>query len=107
MRYLMRFEASMEAGGRVDRSTGGAGAAIGKILNLLKPETFYVSVFRREMFMIVNSNDPALLAEAAHAVQLVAGANLEVTPIMTGEEAMAILPKALGHALDLAKSLGL
>jgi hypothetical protein len=107
MRYLIRFEASMEAGGKVDRSTGGAGAAIGKILDLLKPETFYVSVFKREMFMIVNSNDPALLAEAAHAVQLVAGANLEVTPIMTGEEAMAILPKALGKALDIAKSLGL
>jgi hypothetical protein len=107
MRYLIRFEASIEAGGKVDRSTGGAGAAIGKILDLLKPETFYVSVFKREMFMIVNSNDPALLAEAAHAVQLVAGANLEVTPIMTGAEAMAILPKALGNALDLAKSLGL
>jgi len=59
------------------------------------------------MFMIVNSHDPAMLAEAAHAVQLVAGANLEVTPIMTGEEAMAILPKALGNALDMAKSLGL
>ena len=107
MRYLIRFEASMEAGGKVDRSPGGAGATIGKILDLLKPETFYVSVFKREMFMIVNSNDPALLAEAAHAVQLVAGANLEVTPIMTGAEAMAILQKALGNALDLAKSLGL
>jgi hypothetical protein len=30
-----------------------------------------------------------------------------VTPILTGEEAMAILPKALGKALDTAKSLGL
>jgi hypothetical protein len=48
-----------------------------------------------------------MLTEAAHAVQLVAGANLEVTPIMTGEEAMAILPKALGNALATAKSLGL
>ena len=107
MRYLMRFEASSEAGGRVDRSAGGAGSAIGRILELLKPETFYVSVFKRELIMIVNSNDLALLTEAAHVVQLVAGANLEVTPILTGEEAMAILPKALGKALDTAKSLGL
>ena len=107
MRYLMRFEASSEAGGRVDRSAGGAGAAIGRILELLKPETFYVSVFKRELIMIVNSNDLALLTEAAHVVQLVAGANLEVTPILTGEEAMAILPKALGKALDTAKSLGI
>ena len=107
MRYLMRFEASSEAGGRVDRSAGGAGAAIGRILELLKPETFYVSVFKRELIMIVNSNDLALLTEAAHVVQLVAGANLEVTPILTGEEAMAILPKALGNALATAKSLGL
>jgi hypothetical protein len=103
----MRFEDSSEAGGRVDRSAGGAGAAIGRILELLKPETFYVSVFKRELIMIVNSNDLALLTEAAHVVQLVAGANLEVTPILTGEEAMAILPKALGKALDTAKSLGL
>ena len=107
MRYLIRFEASIEAGGRVDRSAGGAGATIGKILELLKPETFYVSVFKREIFMIVNSNDPAMLAEAAHVVQLVAGANLDVTPIMTGEDAMAILPKALRNAIDIAKSLGL
>ena len=107
MRYLIRFEASMEAGGKVDRSPGGAGAAIGRILDLLKPESFYVSVFKRELFMIVNNNDAALLAEAAHAVELIAGANLDVTPILTGEEAMTILPKALGNALATAKSLGL
>ena len=107
MRYLIRFEASIEAGGRVDRSTGGAGAAIGRILDLLKPEAFYVSVFKRELFMIVNSNDAAMLSEAAHAVQLVAGANPEVTPIMTSEEAMSVLPKAIGNAVGMAKSLGL
>jgi len=107
MRYLMRFEASMDAGNKVDRSPGGAGAAIGRILELLKPETFYVSVFKRELFMIVNSDDPAMLAEAAHAVQMVAGANLEVTPILTSQEAMPILPKAIGRAIDMTKALGL
>lgn len=35
MRYMIRFEASIDAGGRVDRSAGGAGAAIGKILEML------------------------------------------------------------------------
>ena len=107
MRYMVRFEASIEGGGKVDRSAGGAGPAIGRILELLKPETFYVSVFKREIFMIVNSDDPAMLSEAAHAIQLVAGANPEVTPIMTGDEAMAILPKAIANAVNTAKALGL
>jgi hypothetical protein len=107
MRYLIRFEASIEAGGKVDRSASGAGAAIGKILDLLKPEAFYVSVFRRELFMIVNNDDPAILSEAAHLIQLVGGSNPEVTPIMTGEQTMAILPKAIANAVKTASALGL
>ena len=106
MRYIIRFEASIEAGGKIDRSTAGAGGAIGRILDLLKPETFYVSVFKRELFMIVNSDDPAMLSEAAHVIQLVAGANPEIIPIMTAEEAMAVLPKAIANAVATAKALG-
>jgi hypothetical protein len=107
MRYMIRFEASIDAGGKIDRSAGGAGAAIGKILELLKPEAFYVSVFKRELFMIVNNDDPATLSEASHLVQLVAGCNPEVTPIMTSEETMAILPKAIGNAVKTAKAMGI
>ena len=70
----------------------GLAAAIGSILELARPETFYVSVFRRELFVIVNTEDAAMLSELAHAVQLVAGCNPEVTPIMTSEEAMGCCP---------------
>ena len=107
MRYMIRFQASIESGARVDRSAGGAGPAIGKILELLKPEAFYVSVFKRELFMVVDSDDPAMLSEAAHVIQLVAGTNPEVTPIMTGDETMAVLPKAVANAVATAKALGL
>ncbi|MBI2767738.1 MAG: hypothetical protein HYX53_17720 [Chloroflexi bacterium] len=106
MRYMVRFEASIEQGAKVDGSPGGAGAAIGKILELFKPESFYVSVFKRELTMIVNSDDLAALSEAAHVVQLVAGANLEVTPVMTADEAMAILPPAITRAVAAARELG-
>jgi hypothetical protein len=102
---MISFEASIEAGSKVDRSSGGAGAAIGAILQLAKPETFYVSVFKRELFMIVNSDDLAALSELAHDIQLVAGVNPEVTPIMTGEEAMAILPNSIANAVRTADSL--
>lgn len=107
MRYLLRFEASLEAGAKVDQSAGGAGAAIGAILDLLKPESFYVSVFKRELFLIVNSDDAAVLSEAAHAIQLVAGGNPEVTPIMTADETMAILPNAVQRAVATYQRLGL
>ena len=107
MRYMIRFEASIEAGNKVDRSPGGPGAAIGSILGLLKPEAFYVSVFKREIFMIINSDSAAMLSEAAHLIQLVAGCNPEVTPIMTSEEAMALLPVAVPNAVNTTKSLGL
>ena len=107
MRYLLRFEATVEAGNRIDRSPGGAGAAIGKILELLKPETFFVSVFKREIFMIVNTDDAAVLSEAAHLVLMVAGTNFEVTPITTAEETMAFLPGAIGNAVKATAALGL
>lgn len=107
MRYMVRFEASIEAGGKIDRSAAGAGGAIGKILELLKPEVFYVSVFKRELFLVVNSDDPAVLSEAAHLIQLLAGSNPEVTPVMTGEETMKILPKAISNAVKTGATLGL
>jgi hypothetical protein len=106
MRYLIRFEASIEAGGKVDRSKGGPGAAIGSILELAKPETFYVSVIRREMFMIVNTEDVAMLSELTHAIQLIAGCNPEVTPIMTSDEAMKVLPGVIERAVKNASALG-
>lgn len=107
MRYLVRFEASNEAGGRIDRSAGGAEAAIGRILELLKPETFYVSVFRRELFMIVNTDDLAVLSEAAHLIQLAAGTSPEVTPIMTANEAMTILAPTIKSAVKTVQTMGL
>ena len=107
MRYMIRFEATNEAGARVDRSAGGAGAAIGKILELLKPEVFFSSMFKRELFMVVNTEDAGLLAEAAHLIQLVAGANPEVTPILTAAETMATLPDAVARAVKTTTALGL
>lgn len=107
MRYLLSFEASLEAGSRIDRSAGGADGAIAKILEAIKPETFYVSVFKRQMFCIVNTDDVARLSEAAHVVHLVTGCNLEVIPIMSSEDAMAILPGAVGRAVKTAADLGL
>lgn len=107
MRYLLHFEATNEAGGRIDRSAGGAGAAIGRILDLLKPETFYVSVFRRELFIIVDTDDLAMLSEAAHLIQLVAGTSPDVTPVMTGNEAMVILQPTIESAVKSATAMGL
>jgi hypothetical protein len=97
---MIRWEASIEAGGRIDRSKDGAGPAIGRVLDLLKPEAFYVSVFKREMFMVVNCDDPA------HLIFLVAGTNPEVTAIMTGEQAMTHLPKAIANAASATAALG-
>jgi hypothetical protein len=107
MRYMVRFEVSIEAGSKIDRSNGGADPVIGKLLELLKPETFYVSIFKRELFVIVNTEDTALLSEAAHLIHLIGGTNAEVTPIMTPNETMAILPGAIGNAVKTAVSLGL
>jgi hypothetical protein len=107
MRYMIRFEATAEAGTKVDHSPGGPGAAIGKILEIFKPESVYVSVFKRELFMVVSSDDPALLSEGAHAIALIAGGVPEVTPVLTGDEATAVLPGAIATAVQAARELGL
>jgi len=57
--------------------------------------------------MVVNTDDAGQLAEAAHLIQLVAGANPEVTPTLTASETMATLPDAVARALKTTTSLGL
>jgi hypothetical protein len=106
MRYMIRFEVTAAAGEKIDRSAG-PGQAIGKLLELLKPEAFYVSVFKRELFIVVDNNDPAVLGEAAHIIQLIGGTSPEVTPVMSGEETMRVLPAAIQNAVNTVKGLGL
>jgi hypothetical protein len=104
MRYLIKVAVTNAAGEKIDRSSGPA-AAIGAVLKCLKPEMFYVSVFRREVFAIANSDDLAMLSEAAHMISLISGADAEVTPIMTADEAMQILPGATQHAVKAVAAL--
>jgi hypothetical protein len=104
MRYLIKVAVTNAAGEKIDRSSGPA-AAIGAVLQCLKPETFYVSVFRREVFAIANSDDVAMLSEAAHMISLISGGDAEVTPIMTADEAMQILPAATQRAVKAVAAL--
>ncbi|HTM43746.1 MAG TPA: DUF3303 family protein [Polyangiaceae bacterium] len=106
MRYLIRFEASLEAGSKIDRRPGGPGPAIGTILELAKPETFFVSVTRRELYMVVNTDDAALLGEIVHVIMMIGDCNPEVTPVMTGDDAMKILPGVIERSSKAAAALG-
>jgi Domain of unknown function (DUF3303) len=104
MRYLIKVAVTNAAGERIDRGAG-PGVGIGLVLQALKPETFYVSVFRREVFAIADCDDLAVLSEAAHMISLISGADPEVTPIMTADEAMKILPDATARAVKAVAAL--
>jgi hypothetical protein len=47
-----------------------------------------------------------MLSEAAHMISLISGADAEVTPIMTADEAMQVLPSATQHAVKAVAALG-
>lgn len=48
-----------------------------------------------------------MLSEAAHLIQLVAGTSPDVTPVMTGNEAMVILPPTIDSAVKATTAMGL
>ena len=60
-----------------------------------RPEAIYGNATRRELFMVVNLDTPAQMAELMYAITWFAGAEPTFTPIMR--------PEVFGEAITNAK----
>ena len=97
MLYLVEVHAGMERANAIDAGEG-PGPVFAKVAERFKPEAFYGNPTRRQIFMIVNLETPAQIAELMYMLTWFTGSEPSFTPIMRPEiyaEAIANAKKIL------------
>ena len=84
MRYLVEGHASMERGNTIDAGEG-PGPLFAKIAERFRPEAFYGNPSRRQVFMVVELDTPAKMAELMYIFTWFTGADPTFTPVMPPE----------------------
>jgi hypothetical protein len=84
MRYLVEGHASMERGNTIDAGEG-PGPIFAKIVERFRPEAFYGNPLRRQIYMIVELETPAKMAELMYIITWFAGFEPTFTPLMSPE----------------------
>ena len=96
MLYLVQAHASIERGNTADAGEG-PGPVFAKVAERFRPEAVYANPTRREIFMVVNLDTPAQMAELMYILTWFSGAEPTFTPIMR--------PENFGEAIANAKRI--
>jgi hypothetical protein len=96
MQYLVQVSASMERANAIDAGEG-PGPVFSKVVERFKPEAFYGNPTGRQVFMVVNLDTPAQIAELMYILTWFTGDNPTFTPIMK--------PEIYGEAIANAKKI--
>ena len=97
MLYLVEAHPSIEKGNAVD-SGEGPGPVVAKIVERFRPQAIYGNPSRRQVFMVVDLDTPAKMAELMYVLAWWLKTEPVFTPIMAPEtyaEAIANAPKIL------------
>ena len=70
MLYLVEAHASMERGNKIDGEKG-PGPIFAKIVERFRPEAFYGNPSRRQIFLVVDLDTPAKMAELMYVPDVV------------------------------------
>lgn len=93
MLYLVEAHASMERGNTIDAAEG-PGPMFAKVVERFHPQAFYGNPSRRQIFLVVDLDTPAKLAELMYILTWFAGAEPTFTPVMPPE----VYAEAIEHA---------
>ncbi len=96
MRYLVEVHASMERGNTIDAGEG-PGPLFAKIVERFHPESFFGNPSRRQIFMVVDLETPAEMAELMYILTWFAGTEPAFTPVMS--------PEVYAEAIENAKRI--
>lgn len=94
MRFLVQVEAEWSAANKLDSGPGGPGPLFGYVAERFKPETFVVEAGRRAAWWVIDFPTAEALTEFTHVCVARVGAYPTLRPVMTGQEAAAIIPRA-------------
>lgn len=98
MRYLVSVEPEFQAGNKLDHGPNGPGPLFGYIAERFRPEHFWICADRRKAIWVIDFDSNAAMAEFLHVAIARAGATPELQPLLTPEEGMQVLPKAIAAA---------
>jgi hypothetical protein len=96
MQYLVQVSASMERANTIDKGDG-PGPVFAKIVERFKPEAFYGNPTARQIFMVVNLDTPAQIAELMYVLTWFTCDKPTFTPVMK--------PEIYGEAIANAKKI--
>ena len=101
MLYLVEAHASMERGNKIDAEQG-PGPIFAKVVERFHPEAFYGNPSQRQVFMVVELDTPAKMAELMYVLTWFAGTEPTLTPVMRPE----IYAEAIENAKRIVSPLG-
>jgi hypothetical protein len=84
MLYLVEANASIERGNTIDAGEG-PGPTFAKVVERFHPEAFYGNPARRQVFMVVDLDTPAKMAELMYVFTWFTGTEPTFTPVMRPE----------------------
>ena len=84
MLYLVEAHASIKNGNAIDAGEG-PGQVIAKIMERFKPQAFYGNASRRQLFMVVNLDTAAQIAELMYVLTWFTENEPTFTPVMNPE----------------------
>jgi hypothetical protein len=96
MQYLVEGFASMERGNAIDKGEG-PGPFFGQVVERFRPHAFYGDPSQRHIFMVVELETPAKMAELMYLLTWWAGKEPTFTPVMS--------PEVYGEAMANAKTI--
>jgi len=98
MRQLVHIRPTFERANQIDEK-GGPGPLFRYLAERFKPEAIYVSAVHREGWFVVDLDTPAKQREFTQIAINACGAEPNyLGPVMTGQEAAAIIPEAVQQA---------
>jgi len=98
MLFMVFVEADWEVANKLDSQPQGPGALFQHIAEKYKPQAFYVAIEQRAAYLVVDFNNEDEMMEFVHFCIWNFGSYPSYTPVMTGEIAAGIIPKAAKYA---------
>jgi hypothetical protein len=98
MLYLVEAHPSVERANVVDAGEG-PGPVIAKIVERFRPKAIYGNPSRRQVFMVVELDTPAKMAELMYVLAWFVDVEPTFTPLMSAE----IYGEAIAHAKKIIK----
>lgn len=96
MLYMVEAVASMEKGNQIDAGAG-PGPVFEQIAQRFHPQAIYGDPSRRHVFLVVELENPAQMAELMYVLTWFSGTEPRFTPIMP--------PEVYGEAIQQAKKI--